>query len=306
MAGTSCLVRGGGLPLKAVVAWLMTSLATGRPAPKFTELLAADEFAVIPIRQTADHHWYLSGKLDGRQVSFLVDTGWSETKVNRNGEAATTNLHEFRLGRMTFARQPAEHGRVIMGGKPAPFDVVLGLDFLRRHSAVVDCAANRLYTRSSPPREVAGPALAESLRLTGRVAIDLRCREEMTLTCSGQVAGNPLELLVDTGAAWSCLDWRQAEAWGLKPRPSATRLSGAGHTGTRGLAVAEVKSLRLGSVEISKVTLGLVALGDWGLAQEGKSLSEVKGLLGGEILAAHGAIIDCGGLKLWLQPRPKK
>ena len=85
-----------------------------------------------------------------------------------------------------------------------------------------------------------------------------------------------------------------------------TRLSGAGNTGTRGLAVAEVNSLRLGEVEIRRTHLGLVNLADWGLAEEGQSLNAVKGLLGGELLAAYAAVIDCGNLKLWLKPKPKR
>jgi hypothetical protein len=43
-------------------------------------------------------------------------------------------------------------------------------------------------------------------------------------------------------------------------------------------------------------------LSDWGLAAPGKGLGEVQGILGGTELAASRAIIDCYGLKLWINP----
>jgi predicted aspartyl protease len=271
-----------------------------------TSALVHDGFEQIALRRTADNRFYLSGRLAGRRHSFLVDTGWSRTTVNRPGETASVTLGEIQLSGVTFAPQPARQERVLIGGQPAPFDVVLGLDFLRRHLAVLDCGTGRLFTRREAPQAEDAEPFAAAMKRAGFLAVELRLYENLALTCPASIEGHALELLVDSGAAWTCLDGRQAEAWGLKPQPSTTRLSGAGHTGTRSLAVAQVKSLRLGAMEIPRAMVGLVDLADWGLAQEGKTLGEVKGLLGGEILRAHSAVIDCGGLKLWLQPRARK
>jgi hypothetical protein len=144
------------------------------------------------------------------------------------------------------------------------------------------------------------------MRRAGFQAVELRLHENLAITCPASIAGHSFELLVDSGAAWSCLDWQHAETWGLKPQPSTTRLSGAGNTGNRGLAVASLKSLHLGEMEISRQTIGLLDLADWGLAQEGKALGEVKGLLGGEIFGAYSAVIDCDGLKLWIKPQARR
>lgn len=263
-------------------------------------------FDTTELRRTADNRLYISGKLDGQRRSFLVDSGWSYTTVNRKAETNTLTVGEIKLGRVRFFNQPARQERVIMGERPAAFDVVLGLDFLRRHSAVLDCGAGRLFTRREPPTPETRQQFTSAMQRAGYIAIELRIREAAALVCPARLEGNSFELLVDTGAAWTCLDGSRAEKWGLKPQPSTTRLSGAAKVGTRGLAVAEVKSLRLGEVAIARTLVGLVELADWGLAQEGKALGEIKGLLGGEILAAHSAVIDCGELKLWLKPLARK
>lgn len=268
--------------------------------------LVENGFDQIPLRRTADNRLYLSGRLDGRRRSFLVDTGWSHTTVNRSGENDSTTLGEIKLSDVTFTNQEAGQERVLMGGKPAPFDVVLGLDFLRRHFAVLDCGTGRLFTRRKAPTAEDSERFAVAMRSAGFLPVELRHYENLAITCPARIDGYSFELLVDSGAAWTCLDWRRAETWGLKPQPSTTRLSGAGNTGTRGLAVTEVNSLRLGEMEIAHAMVGLVDLADWGLARKDTTLSEVKGLLGGEILTAYSVVIDCGGLKMWLKPRLRK
>lgn len=270
------------------------------------ETLPPAGYQTIPLRRTADNHWYLSGKLNGQRRSFLVDTGWSYTTVAHRSETNALTVREIQLGRTTFTAQPARQQRLVIGGQPAPFDVVLGLDFLRRHSAILDCGANRLYTRPAPPTAAEQAALNVALERAGYVSVDLRVREPLTLTCPATIADQSLEMLVDSGGAWSCFDWKWAESSGLKPQASTTRLSGSGKTGVRGLAVAEVKSLRLGRVEIPRGLFGLVTLADWGLGREGQPLSEVKGLIGGELLAAHRAVIDCASQRLWLKPPTKR
>lgn len=289
-----------------VIALLSGSAGIAAEGKRLASALAAGGFEQIALRRTADNRFYLSGRLDGQRRSFLVDTGWSHTTINRLGETGSTIRAGFTLGRVAFTNQIVRQERVMMGGKPAPFDVVLGLDFLRRHFALLDCGTGQLFTRREAPTAEKSEQIAITLKRAGYLAVELRYYERLAITCPASIAGHSFELLVDSGAAWSCLDWRQAETWGLKPQPSTTRLSGAGNTGNRGLAVAPVKSLRLGEMEISRQTIGLLDLADWGLAQEGKTLSEVKGLLGGEILGAYSAVIDCGGLKLWLKPRPRK
>jgi hypothetical protein len=102
------------------------------------------------------------------------------------------------------------------------------------------------------------------------------------------------------------VDERQCARLKLKPLPSAAQITGAGATGRRSVAVAEVKLLQLGDVKFRAKTVALFDLGDWGVAAPERALSDVQGILGGELLSATQAVIDCHALKLWLLPIGRK
>ena len=68
----------------------------------------------------------------------------------------------------------------------------------------------------------------------------------------------------------------------------------------------EVKSLQLGAVELQNYTLAWFDLADWGFAAPEKALAEVQGILGGDLLLATGAVVDCHRLRLWVQPAARR
>ena len=280
----------------------------------------------IELRRTEGNHLFLFGQLNGRRRSCLVDTGWSFTSIATNvasglqfcgatprdaffesdERSPAMRIESLKLGRVAFVNQPALAPASFTDSSGDTFDVVLGCDFLLRHFAVIGCAARRLYTRRAATSSEDQKIFADALRRAGFQEIALTCKRPLALTCAVRVNGQPLEMLVDTGAVWSCLDARQCERLGVKALPSPARITGAGKTGTRPVSVAEAKSFRLGEVELRNANLALFDLSDWGFAAPGKALSEVQGILGGEILAATGAVIDCHTMKLWLKPPSRR
>ncbi len=243
-----------------------------------------------------------------------MDTGWSFTTIstnaarklpsagdNRSSESPTVLIADLKLGRISFTNQPARARHIVFDGQPASFDVVLGCDFLRRHFAVIDCLNRRLYLRHHAPTDAEQNALEETLRHNGFAEVVLTFKSPLAITCPARVNGQSLEMLVDTGAVWSVLDLRQLDRLGLRALPTLAKISGAGKTGTRGVAMAEVKSFALGDVPLKEANFALMNLSDWGLGTPGRQLSEVHGILGGAEFVANGAVIDCHHLKLWLK-----
>lgn len=278
----------------------------------------------IELRRSGVDRLFLLGKLNGHRLSVLVDTGWSFTTVSvkaarklktpgqpgfkvqdplsgTNENSPAILMDRLKLGRVGFTNQPAAVQNMVFNGQSAPFDLVLGCDFLVRNFAVFDCCNRRLYVRRAAPTAEEQRSLEDSLRRRGFHQVQLELKRPLAITCRARVQGEPVEMLVDTGAAWSCLDFRQRERLGLKVTPSAARITGVGATGTRAIAVTGVKSFQLGDVETKNATLAMLDLADWGLAARDRTLSEVQGILGGEILLAMGAVIDCHGLKLWVK-----
>lgn len=260
----------------------------------------------IALRRTGENHLFLFGQLNGRKLSCLVDTGWSFTTLQADRPGPATALETLKLGRVAFTNQPARAEKVFFNGQRAAFDLVLGLDFLRRNFAVLDCGQRRLFTRRTALPEEAQSDFEAALRRAGFRELEVRLKTPPALTIAARVNGEPLEMLLDSGAVWSCVDERQCARLKLKPLPSAARIAGAGATGLRNVAAADVKSLQLGEVVLKDTTVALFDLADWGFAAPDKALSEVQGILGGDLLATTSAVIDCHRLKLWLKPSGRK
>jgi len=256
----------------------------------------------IGLRRTDENHLFLRGWVNGRRRSCLVDTGWSFTTMQADKDFSGNRIDVLKLDQTTFTNQPVRPETVLYHGQRASFDVVLGLDFLRRNFAMLDCGNRRLFTRREALSDEGQRDFDNTLRRAGYCEIDLQLKTPPALTLIARMNGEAVELLLDSGAVWSCVDARQISRLKLKPLATAARITGAGDTGQRSVAAAEVKSLQLGAVELKDRTLALFDLADWGFAAPGKALSEVHGILGGDVLAATGAVVDCHRLKLWLQP----
>ena len=158
----------------------------------------------IELRRTGDNHLFVFGRLNGRQRSVLVDTGWSFTTVSTNAarqlkthrelgvtlhdpffgtneNSSVVLLESLKLGRIEFTHQPALMQNMVLNGQRAPFDVVLGCDFLMRNFCVIDCPDSRLYVRSAAPSEQQQREFEEALRLGGFVAVQLNARNRSRL-----------------------------------------------------------------------------------------------------------------------------
>jgi hypothetical protein len=223
-----------------------------------------------------------------------------------NENPSVVLMDNLKLGSVEFLSQPAQVQNMVVNGRRAPFDIVLGCDFLMRNYAVIDCLNRRLYVRHMTPSEQQQKEFADVLRRGGFVAVQLQRKEPLALTCPALLNGEKLEMLVDSAAPWSCVDVRQRERLKLRTTASPARITGVGRTGTRGVGVATVKSFQLADVHVKITNLAVFDLTDWGFAASDAALSEVQGILGGDALNAAGAVIDCHGLKLWVKSSGSK
>lgn len=264
----------------------------------------------INLRRSGENRLFVFGKVEGRQRSVLVDTGWSYTTLSTNaartlqagGGAPEVLIQDLRLGRVQLSHEPARVQSLVFAGQRAPFELVLGCDFLTRHFALIDCKARRFYVHRQSPTRATSQALQEELRRGGFLAVDLAASEPPGFTCMARVNQQEVQWLVDTGAVWSCLDSDEAGRLGLKLLPTPRQISGVGAASWRGFAVTSLPAFELGPVEINGLKAAVFDLKDWGLATPGTPLERVRGILGGPELAAWSAIIDCHHSKLWLKP----
>lgn len=286
-------------------------LATTFPVPRaaaasFAADLKQIGYEEIELRRTGENHLFLFARVNGRRCSCLVDTGWSLTTISTNITQRLTkagNLDELKLGHVTLTNEPAVVQDLRVNGQLTAFDLVLGCDFLIRHHAVIDCAGRRLYLRREALANEPKGELEAELRGRGFIVSEMKRYDPLALTCAAKLNGHDVELLVDTAAMWSCLDTETARVLALRTSPSANQISGAAAAGKRGFGVTKVESFAIGRWQRADVPLAVLALADWGLGTNGQILGEVGGILGGDVMLANAAVIDCGQLKLWLRSR---
>ena len=287
--------------------FLATTLAvTKAEAASLAADLKRIGYEEIELRRTGENHLFLFARVNGRRCSCLVDTGWSLTTINKNTAQRLTmpgSVDRLKLGHVTLTNQPAVVQDLRLNGQPTAFDLVLGCDFLIRHHAIIDCAGRRLYLREEALANEPMGELEAALRGRGFVASEMKRHDPLALTCAAQLNGRSVELLVDTGAMWSCLDTETARELELRIDPSANQITGVAAAGKRGFGVTRVERLEIGGWKRASVTLAVLALADWGLGPNGKLLNGVGGILGGDEFLTNAAVIDCGQLKLWLRGR---
>jgi predicted aspartyl protease len=285
--------------------WVGIGLTPSVPA-QVAASLQQRGYETVTLRRTAANHWYVVGRVEERRRSCLVDTGWSFTTVTTNTAAAlarTNRIAELKLGRIAMTNVPVRAADLRVNGRPTSYDVVLGADFLIQHQAWLDCGAGRLYLRQTPLPAAERIQLEEWLQQHGWVAVRLTRRSPPTWSLATLIQNHPVELLVDNGATWSCLDPATAQAANLQVLPSLHQISGPAAGGKRNFSVAQVRDWRWEDRIISSRSVAVLALRDWGLGPEGELFPDVGGILGGAELLAARVLVDCAGDKLWIPRR---
>lgn len=291
--------------LRVLVLVALVMLALRAPAAERVvrrEVFFREGYDMVPLRRTANHHWYLTGKLDGRRRSCLIDSGWSYTAVSTNTArflVRSNAVGELRLGNVVLSNQPIAVLDLRAENEPTSYDVVLGLDFLLRHAALLDCGAGRLFLKRGETQS-AGRLYETNLVAAGWQAVHLNQLQPPALVCPVDLAGSRLMWLVDSGAVWSCLDSAEALRLGIASAPSLSRIHGPAAT-ARTVAVAELRGWKIGTFLQPDASVAVLNLASLGMGKEGKLFPQITGILGGAELLSRRAIIDFGTRKLWLK-----
>jgi hypothetical protein len=291
-------------------------------------------YGSIPLKRTEQNHLVVEGELAGKKAVFLIDTGNAVTRLDQKtgnrfktlaerglrledpnlGEVPGTNfvlVNELKLGTARFPNQPANVtplGHVATSayenGTTAYEDCLIGCDFLLRHHCLVDCAGLKLYVRADKPGTDIRAALENSLRRSGYHETVLTPTPGLVELCPASVNGVALRLLVDSGSAFTLLDDHQGRKSPLaKLRVSRTQLlsQGVGKRGGTPIYAADPESFQLDGIDISlrKVRLGVTDLISFNIGRHGSQLENVQGMLGDDILALSGGLVDLENCRLW-------
>lgn len=153
-----------------------------------------------------------------------------------------------------------------------------------------------------PPPAVQAPAPA-SPNATGFRPIALRPSAVGHFHASGTLNGQPVEILIDTGASGSVVDRSWAEAQQLKLVPVSQT---AGGVGGAALAAARVENVQLAieGMPLPGASVVAIDLGSVSAQLKARGVTPPQVVIGVDILRRWRAVIDYATNTLWLAPNP--
>jgi predicted aspartyl protease len=289
--------------------------------PTLDSLLKQEGFGVVNLKQenldnqkahkNDPKHLIVDVEINRVSASLMVDTG-----------TPTTNIARSRLKKFGLVEQKTPHrvtsplgsaankfygiaklntlamGNCVIQDLPVaieaiPYvDGVFGSADMHRIGAVLDCAEPALYYAPRGPRSDTSSKLAAMLQSNGftQVPIRLTSNHRLEVTCS--IDGVPSTIIIDTGSLATCVDKGIGIKAGILMKHTRRMLIGSGGARAQ-VRIGHVKQFAIGDFQITDAHITFVDLKktDHGSAH----------LLGIGELVSNSAIIDVGGLSIYLR-----
>ena len=176
---------------------------------------------------------------------------------------------------------------------------LLGAREMRKFGMLIDCTRQLLYVNPNGASAAVSEQVAAFLAERGFTRIAMRLNSTDHFDVPGALNGHATRFIVDTGASTTTIDKKTAIRAGLGV--AATRFAeSAGDGRIEPLGTATVKELRIGDFEIANANVAIVNVSASVLHSDSATESNA-GLLGAEYLAYHFAVVDVGGMALYLR-----
>ena len=215
--------------------------------------------------------------------------------------APNLQVANINLGKFLVPLVPRRYlfNATISGGGDRTYDLLLGEEFLRHFRALVDCGRLALYLNVDPAKHL---SLAPSLTAGGWTRVPMTdLGNDFTVPCSFN--GHPFRLIVDTGAGFSVFNRGQASVAGLQARDIPGFKSGLIGMAAKDSGIITIEGLRIGSYVAP--TVHTIATEQsftmFAPAHDESHDGVIAGLLGPDLLAANGGIVDVGNKALYLK-----
>jgi predicted aspartyl protease len=176
---------------------------------------------------------------------------------------------------------------------------LLGAREMRKFGMIVDCTRQMLYINPSGANANVSQKLAAFLGERGFTRVPLRLNSSDHFDVAGALNGHATRFIVDTGASTTLIDQKTAVHSDIGVAATSF-LTKAGEGRLEPLGTATVKELAIGDFTIPKAEILVVNVSrDVLHSQQAEETN--AGLLGAEHLAFNFAVIDVGGMAIYLR-----
>jgi predicted aspartyl protease len=283
-------------------------------------------FQALPLTRSRQNHLLVRAFINGKPALLGVDSGApiSAIALKRRAHFGLTGIpgsstlparlqingafnnvaiaRNFRLGALNLVDEPvvvvdlSGSGRASRLVHEQEIDGILGADILFPTGAVLDCQKQMLILKMDPGFRGKTPGTD----YRGLRSMPIRVSETYNLYVDAAINGEPARLMVDTGAFATLL--HRGFVRRLHLRLHETEFSSSAvNLKQRGVQVARIRRLSVGSVDIMGKDVGVVDLEGLIHSDLLRGSQPVAGLLGAEILRTHHGIIDFGTRTLYLK-----
>jgi predicted aspartyl protease len=310
-----------------LAALLLAGTAFGANPPAQGDRRAGPpQFEALPLVRSRQNHLLVRGFINGKRAWLTVDSGAPVSAIALHRRdyfrltpiTAKSNLparvqingafnkvaiaRKLRLGALTLVDEPVvvvdlgQTSRAAQLRREPQIDGIIGADILFPTKAVLDCQRQLLMLKVDP--DVVGDV--PGFDRTGFQAVPIQVSDGFNLYVNGAINGKRAKLMVDTGSFATLLHRSFVRQMRIPTRETPFS-SSAVNLKERGVRVARIRKLSVGSVDIIGGQVGVIDLE--GVIHGGllDGSPPVAGLLGAEILNRHHGIIDFGTRTLYLK-----
>ncbi len=213
---------------------------------------------------------------------------------------------DFRVGRSNLGAVPVAlvprhylFDTTSLEGKGRFYDGLLGENILRHYGAIIDCGRLMLYLDIDPARKL---NLSSSFMRHGWTRISMiDTGSHFAVPCV--LNGHKFRLIVDTGAPFTNLDRHLLAAAQIGSHDLSVRGGGLIGTEAQQVGLVDLDHLQIGDYTATGVhmTTTSQSLAAFGGRHDNLAGGPIVGLLGGDVLANNGAVIDIGNKALYLK-----
>jgi predicted aspartyl protease len=177
---------------------------------------------------------------------------------------------------------------------------VLGANEMIKFGMIIDCTRQMLYVNPSGRSAAVSQGLASFLIGRGFARIPMRLNANHHFDVDGALNGHSTRFIVDTGSANTLIDTQVA----VKSGTGVTALAGYGAGGAGGLVAGVnrtgVKELAIGNFKLASAEV-VVAHVSKDILLSNSAAESNAGVLGQDYLSSNFAVIDVGGLALYMR-----
>jgi len=308
-----------GLVLSAIVCLpsLASRAAGSAPPTALKTFLEREGFGGSPLRRRLGNHLFATTIINGRRTALMIDTGSPRTLIDRSTirglglpventkqrvggiwgwkpeHYGVSKLATLMMGNCTFMDVPitvADESQINKIRGPH-LDGLFGAHEMSKFGMVIDCARQMIYVNPKGPSAATTEKLTEFLAGRGFTRIPMHFDDRHHLAIDAALNGHPTPLIVDTGASTTLLASSVAHACAVSLSPLKIHIRDT-TVGIVPINIGHIQELTLGSLRIPNAEVVI--------ADVAKEVG--AGLLGEEYLSWNFAVVDVGGMNLFLRP----